>query len=187
MERPMRTEERWVVKNVFVKDTLFELYDGTVQIPKGWAELKDNSPTKIADATSHYRFYNSNGKLIILDCGLSAVGSPAEPYVLPALWRQRYIRFKSDTTKIMFDDNPELADVRKTGPYDFSFLNISNFRATFYQPKQKENGFTGIYIDSIGEIASNPAGLTFYARDLDFLEIQELIKVIKSLKLHEFN
>ena len=180
-------EERWTVKTSFLKDTQLELYEASIQIPKGWKQLSDETYPKIADATARYRFRNKNGKMIILEYGLSANGNPVEPSVIPARLRERYIRFNVDTTNIMFDDNPELAEIRKRGTYNFSVMNISNFEATFYQPNQNESGFTGISIDSIGEIADNLAGLTFYAKDLDLLESQELIKVIKSLKLYEFN
>jgi hypothetical protein len=186
-EKARDGEERWTVKTSFLKDTQLELDEASIQIPKGWKQLSDESYPQIADATSRYRFRNKNGKMIILEYGLSAIGNPAEPSVIPARWRERYIRFRVDTAKTMFDDNPELAEIRKRGPYTFSILNVSNFRATYYQPKQNGNGFIGISIDSIGEIADNLAGLTFYAKDLDSLETQEMIKVIKSLRLHEFN
>jgi hypothetical protein len=186
-ENDRHSGQKGKFENVFLKDTHLELYEASIEIPQGWKQLNTDTFPQVADATSRYRFYNRKDKLVILDYGLSAIGNPAEPYVIPGRWRERYIRFKVDTANTIFDDNPELAEIRKRGPYNFSILNVSNFQATYYQPKPNEKGFIGISIDSIGEIADNPAGLTFYAKDLDSVETQEMINVIKSLKLRQFN
>ena len=175
-------------KEVFLTDTILDLYQATIMVPKGWQRLiDDDSVPKIADATPRYRFYNGNKKLVKLEYGLSSIIYPAEPFVVSPRWRRLYIQFKVDTSNIMFSDNPELIQLRKKRPYTYSILNISGFEAMYYRPKQIGYGLTGIFIDSIGHIGHNIAGLNFYANDLDSLETREMTKVIMSLQLSDFN
>lgn len=174
------------LKTPFSKDTQLVLYNAAITLPEGWRTIKDDNLYKIGDATARFRFLNKSGKIIRLDYGLSTSGNPAEPDVQPAIFRKGYLHNKADTAGIIFTDNPRLSEIRAKRNYLFSSGRLSGFSATFFRPKLTGSGYTGIYIDSIGEVADNIADLVFYADGLDSLENLEFEKVSRSLKIKDF-
>ncbi len=170
----------------FSKDTQLVLYSGLITLPKGWRLANDDTLLKTGDATSRYRFHNRNGKLVFLQYGLGTIGNPAEPNVLSNRFRKGYIKNNADTSDIIFTDNPVLNKIRRKSNYNFSSKTISTFQATFFKPKHSGNGFIGIYIDSIGQIAGNIADLVLYAESFDHIESKELEKMFQSLVIKDF-
>ncbi|MFL5741480.1 MAG: hypothetical protein ACJ75B_14745 [Flavisolibacter sp.] len=172
---------------LFSKDTQLNICDGFIMVPKGWRlENKDDDSPRVADATARYRFHNADNKIIYLEYGLGAGINPAEPDVLSSRFRKGYIANKIDTSDIIFSDNPGLARRRWKSKYFFSLENISNFQADFFRPKHIGKGYTGFYIDSIGQVAGNIASLAFYAEDLNGAESKELENVARSLLIKDF-
>jgi hypothetical protein len=172
---------------VFSKDTQLDLYSASITIPKGWRRTIDDTLVTVGDATVRYRFHNKKGILVFLQYGLSTIGNPAETSVVPARFRKGYIRNSLDTSEIIFTDNPGLNKIRENSKYTFFSRNIGTFQATIFDPKRTGNGYTGMYIDSIGEVAGNIADLVLYAENLDSLENIELEKVIGTLVLKHFD
>ncbi|MGZ8538405.1 MAG: hypothetical protein ACXWV9_09105 [Flavisolibacter sp.] len=171
----------------FNNDTLMNLYHLSLTLPKGWRMANDDTLTKVLNSTSLYRFHNANGKLIHLQYGLDTYCNPSEPNVQSVRFRKGYVENKADTSDIIFTDNPTLTAIRDKSSYTYTRERISGFDALFYKPKKDGAGYTGLYIDSIGEIAGNIADFTFYAKDLDSVEIKQLIGIIKSFKINPLN
>jgi hypothetical protein len=80
-----------------------------------------------------------------------------------------------------------LTTIRDNSSYIYTKERISGFDALFYKPKKAGAGYTGLYIDSIGEFAGNIVDFTFYAKDLDSVEIKQLMGIIKSFKITPLN
>jgi hypothetical protein len=173
-------------QTTFSKDTQLILYSGEITLPKGWRIAIEDTMSEVGDATSRYRFHNRNGKLIFLQYGLSTIGNPSEPHVQSVIFRRGYVSNNTDTSVIMFTDNPHLLEIRKKSNYLYSNRYISGFEATFFRPRNIGEGYTGIYIDSIGHIARNIVDLVFYSEDLDSLESEEFEKVSQSLIIKDF-
>src|SRR6185295_11646717 len=114
------------------------------------------------------------------------IGNPAEPDVESARRRKGYIKLSLDTSGITFSDNPKLIENRKESGYHFTVDSVLTFQAIFFTPKQVGKGFTGIYIDSIGQIAGNLADLVLYSENLNGLENAEIEKIVRSLVLKTF-
>ncbi|MBK6827227.1 MAG: hypothetical protein IPG86_10240 [Chitinophagaceae bacterium] len=165
----------------FANDTLINLYNASVVLPKNWRLANDDTLLKIGDATARYRFHNKKDKLIYLEYGLGTRGNPAEPNILSSRFRKGYIALNADTSDILFTDNPRVAVLRKQSSYQFSTENISNYKAVYFRPKSTGNGYIGIYIDSIGEIAGNIPDWVMFAEALDKEESREFEKVFRSL------
>lgn len=174
-------------ESVFGKDTLIQLYEGSfITIPNGWRFANDDTLEKFLDATARFRFHNKSGKLIFIEHGLGTSGNLAEQNVLSFRFRKGYLEHSLDTSGIFFTDNPLLSNMRAKSKYKFSSEEISGFSATLYQPKIAGTGYSGLYIDSIGEIAENIVDFTIYACDLDSVENVELFKVIKTIRLKDY-
>lgn len=171
----------------FSKDSVLKLYKLSLTLPKGWRIANDDTLSKLGDATTRYRFHNSSGKLIHLQYGLGTIGNPAEPKVQSFRFRKGYVKNKADTSDIIFTDNQKLTAIRGKTGYTYTEEQISGFQALFYNPQTPGTGYTGLYIDSIGQIAGNIADFTFYAKDLDSAESKEILRVVRSLKINSFN
>jgi hypothetical protein len=170
---------------VFPKDTQLRYQDVHITLPAGWGQgVHDLQAMK--DATFRYQYHNKNGKPVYLEYGLGTRGNPAEPYVAPANRRPGYMRHDADTSGLVFTDDRRLPEMRRKSDYIFHTERVSSLRATFFRPKQIGKGYTGIFIDSIGHAGLNIADLVIYTADLDGLEIEELMKVIKSLVIKGF-
>lgn len=174
-------------QQTFPRDTVLNLYEASLRLPKGWRLAKNDTLPVVGDATARYRFHNSHGKLIYFQYGLGTIGNPAEPDVQSSRFRKGYLENGADTSEIIFTDNPKLVAIRQRSGHKFTEEEVSGFQALVYQPKRTGKGFTGIYIDSVGAIAGNIAGLTLYAQDLDSAETTELFMVIRSLKMKPFH
>jgi hypothetical protein len=173
-------------KHSFRKDTLVNLYELSITLPKGWRFANDDTLVTLPDATARYRFHNSSGKLIFLQYGLGTIGNPAEPNVQSFRFRKGYVENKADTSDFIFTDNAKLAAIRDKSGHTYTTESISGFQALLYQPKKSSVGYTGLYIDSIGVIGGNIADFTFYAKDLNTVESEELSRVMHSIKLKPF-
>ena len=154
-------------------------------LPKGWSLVVDPSEVIVADATSRYNFHNRNGKPVKLEYGLGA-RNPMEKDVVSARFRNAFIKDQVDTSRIVFDDNPKLILLRKQGKFDISLLEVSGFNALVYEPKHFNNDISGIYIDSIGNVADNIAQLVLFGKNLDSLENLEIKQISSTLKLKHF-
>ena len=170
----------------FEKDTLLTIYAGIITLPKGWRLAKEDSLPIAGDATVRYRFHNKTGKLIFLQYGLNTIGNPSELKVRSAIFRRGYVENNADTSDILFSDNPRLIKIRKKSNYLYSSETISTFQATFFKPKKYGNGYIGIYIDSVGQIAGNIADMVLYADGLDSVEVEEFKKISRGLIIKDF-
>lgn len=169
---------------VFQTGTQINLQAMSIVVPKGWRPANDDTMPKPRNSTTSSRFHNINGKIVYLEYGLSTMyHNPAEPNVFPASFRKGFIKNNADTSDVMFTDDPRLPEIRKKSPYLFSHKNISSFSATFFRPKVLGKGYTGVYVDSIGEIAGNIAVLVMYAEDLDQAESRELQSMLRTLSI----
>jgi hypothetical protein len=172
---------------IFPADTLIALEALTIVLPKGWRLANDDTLMRMTNSTAEARFHNKNGKLVRLQYGLGTFGNPAEPGVVSAYFRKGYIKFNADTSGIMFTDDPRLRAIRGKSNYHFSQGRVSELPATFFRPKRIGTGYTGVYVDSIGEIAGNIADLVLYAEHLDSIENAELERVLRTLVIKGIN
>ena len=140
----------------------------------------------LVNSVSRLETYEKCACMHFLQYGLGTIGNPAEPNVLSNRFRKGYIKNNADTSDIIFTDNPVLNKIRRKSNYNFSSKTISTFQATFFKPKHSGNGFIGIYIDSIGQIAGNIADLVLYAESFDHIESKELEKMFQSLVIKDF-
>jgi len=174
------------INAMFTIDTLIDFNQFSFNAPKGWQFAVDDSLPPAADATSRFRFHNENGKEIHFEYGLSAYGEQFYPYPIPAYRRAGYLNREFDTSGWIFSDDPRLPELKKKSIYEFSSLDVSGFPSFCYNPKNYAPGYSGLYIDSIGTEAGHMVEFAVYGEDLDSLEVAQLNKIFKTLKIRGY-
>jgi hypothetical protein len=89
-----------------------------------------------------------------------------------------------DPSKIVYTNKPnvDIDEFRKQNVY---FEIISGYKAKLTLPREVRNGgITGMYVDSLRKDDGGRLKFNLYARNLDSLHNQNLIKAIRNIKFH---
>jgi hypothetical protein len=168
---------------LFTKDTLLDFGCFSIEAPMGWRKANDDTLLKSPDATFRVRLPNKKNKLVYFEHGLSGYDPSSYFYVLPLAKREIYKSRQLDTTCVIFSDDPHLYIQLKNKIQKTHSEQISGHIAKVFEPVKFGVGYSGVYIDSVGQIAGNTASFSAYAENFDKLESQELLKVIRTITL----
>jgi len=168
---------------LFTKDTLLDYSCFSIIVPMGWRKANDDTVEKVTDATFRVRLHNKNNKLIYFEHGLGGGDPSSDFYVEPIAKREVYKSRQLDTTYVIFSDDPQLYIKLKNKVHKTHGERISGHIAKFFEPVKFGVGYSGVYIDSVDDIAGNRVNFSAYAENLDKLESQELLKAIRTMTL----
>ncbi len=171
---------------VFTKDTVVDLPGVVMTVPMGWRRANDDTIPQPGDATWRFRLHNQNNKLIYFVRGLGGYDKSTDFYVVRLAKRDFYIIHGIDTANVVFSDDPHLFTTLKNKIQKTHSELISGYLAKVFEPVKFGIGYSGVYIDSIGDIAGNIATFTAYSENLDELEHLELLNAIRTIKLKPF-
>jgi hypothetical protein len=115
--------------------------------------------------------------------------SERDPAVIYYPYDEDSIRSKLDTSLVDIDrivytnkSNFDIDEFRKQNAY---FENISGLAAKIIVPRRIEKGgITGVYFDSLSKDSGGRFKFNFYSKDLDSLQNDELLKIIRSIQFN---
>lgn len=108
-----------------------------------------------------------------------------DPAVFVFPYRTDTIKIDTSIVKpqdVIFTNKPnfDIDEFRKQNVY---FDTVSGLHAKITVPRRVGRGITGVYIDSIKSDAGGRLKFNFYAKDLDSIKQERMLKVIRSIKL----
>jgi hypothetical protein len=116
--------------------------------------------------------------------GWRIVNDDTMPKVADATYRKRLYNKEKKLIYIISGLSAwDVSDDLETKPntHKTHYAQLAGFKAKFFEPIKSGKGFSGFYIDSIGDIAGNAAGLSVYSENLDSVENSELMSIIRTI------
>ncbi len=149
---------------------------------------KLNSVITESDDGYHGKILSDNLDTIYFNFGYDIDNlSEKDPAVIYYPYNEADIRNNLDTalvdpSKIVYTNKPnfDIDEFRKQNVY---FDTISGLHAKITVPRRVGRGITGVYIDSIRSDAGGRLKFNFYAKDLDSIKQERMLKSIRSIKL----